>query len=226
MSAQVIRGPSPRGFLVTYSQYPPAWLQLVQHHACLLRLNSVDILIVREAFAKVDHALGQANLPQPLIALGLWQIFRGPYSRTALSLCIRSATFCTSGFDGRIVDDLVIECLVTVAQAGIEDGQEPNMGRYYRGWRGGRAGRHCILVGRADATLLRVAPAEGVVCLKVGLWRALQPRLRRCLFLQGEEVVVVATTEVTSSREVLAGISIHWSNFGTWSLGAQWRHDL
>lgn len=40
----------------------------MQHDAGLLRLNGVDGLVAGKVFAKVDDALGQADLPEALIA--------------------------------------------------------------------------------------------------------------------------------------------------------------
>jgi hypothetical protein len=109
----------------TYRQNPPARLQLVQHHAGALRVDRVDGLAGREAAAKVDHALGEADLSQALIAV----VVVGAVSRAAVpGGAVAAALGARLGGGRGVVDDLVIDCLVGGAQAGVVDGQEAQLG--------------------------------------------------------------------------------------------------
>lgn len=83
----------------------------MQHDASLLRLNGLDVLVSRETFAKVDNALGQANLPEPLIAFILGDVLSGS-TRGSPSA---SATLLVEGIDRGVVDNLVIEGVIGVA---------------------------------------------------------------------------------------------------------------
>ena len=109
---------------------PPARFQLVQHHTGALRVDRVDGFPSREALGKLDHALGEANLPETLIALlardGIgWAAVLG-----GTQAAVPSAR---QGASRGIVDNLVINRLVGCAQAGIVDGQEAELGRNHTG---------------------------------------------------------------------------------------------
>jgi hypothetical protein len=103
-----------------YCENPPPWLQLVQNHPRLFRLNGVDWVAVREASAELYHALGQANLSQPLVALLLRDIIGGAFARAvtfSLGLCV----------DRSIIDYLVIHSRICGSQARIVDGEEAKL---------------------------------------------------------------------------------------------------
>lgn len=93
----------------------------------LLRLDRVDGLVARKVSAETNNALCEANLPQPLVALLPGHIFRRPCSSPVLA-GVAAALYPRVGVDGRVVDDLVVEGVVGVAQAGVEDGEEADLG--------------------------------------------------------------------------------------------------
>lgn len=114
----------------------------MQHNPGLLRLDGVQRVPAGEPPAELDHTLGQTDLSQSFVALILGDILGGlplrPVALTALLLSLLGL-----GVDRGVVDDLVVEGLVRVAQAGVEYGQEADLGRYYCcGCSTRRRGRH------------------------------------------------------------------------------------
>lgn len=61
----------------TYGEDPPTRLKLVEDAARLVRVYGVEGLAARETPAELDHALGEADLAQALIALGLGESGNG-----------------------------------------------------------------------------------------------------------------------------------------------------
>ena len=96
---------------MSYCQDPPAGLQLVQDDAALLGLDGIDGLATGEAATKLNHALGQSNLPQTLVALILGEVLRGLPLRPILLLFLLPPPQ-GLGVHRGIVDNLVIEGLV------------------------------------------------------------------------------------------------------------------
>ena len=83
----------------------------MQDHTALLGLDGIDGLAAGEAATKLHHALGQANLPQPLVALILGEILRGLPLRSIV-LLFPPPPPGGLGVHRGIVDDLVIDGLV------------------------------------------------------------------------------------------------------------------
>jgi hypothetical protein len=122
----------------THGQNPPSGLQLPQHDARLLRLDGVDGAAAGKATAELDHALGEADLAQALVAL----LVGDAVGRAGATAAAGSAT--TAGAlvrHGGVVHDLVVDGVVGGAQRRVEDGQEAELGGHHnRGWRRGMLG--------------------------------------------------------------------------------------
>ena len=72
----------------------------------LLGLDGVDGAVAGETLAELDHALGQADLAQALVALLARDIVGGLAGAVPPPLVL--------GVDGGVVDDLLVDCLVCV----------------------------------------------------------------------------------------------------------------
>lgn len=104
----------------------------------LLCVNSVYRSSIREVAAKVDHALGKANLPQPLVTLLLGDAICRPRARAPPSAA--GALRRNRG----VVNDLIVNRLIRLAQRRIEQGEEAQL-------RGHNAARGGISSHKADA---------------------------------------------------------------------------
>lgn len=89
----------------------------MQNNSRFLSIDGVDRCTIREAAAEARHALRQTDLPQTFVALILGNVLGGHPACPATFLCI----LCS---DGGVVDDLVANSLVGIAQGGVEDGKE------------------------------------------------------------------------------------------------------
>lgn len=90
----------------------------MKHHSCLLRINGVDACASSEALTEACHALGKANLAEAFIAI-LGRNVSGRMASYTTALC-----GCGLGADGGIVNNLIVNGLVRVAEGGVEDGKE------------------------------------------------------------------------------------------------------
>lgn len=95
----------------TYCQDPPAFFQLMQDDARLLRLHRVYGCTIGEAVRKAHHALSQSDLAQLLILLLAQLLLR-------LCVCIAELGACLCSL-GVVEDDLLVECLVAGAQCWV-----------------------------------------------------------------------------------------------------------
>lgn len=164
------RKPQPR--FLTYSENPPSALQLVQHDPALLGLDRIDSIPTGEPAAELDHALGQTDLPQPLVALILRDVLGGlPSLRSMVALAAAAAALLVLlvllpllglGVHRGVVDDLVVEGLVGGAERRVVDGKESQLRRHDGscGRRGRGGGRHG---GRWEGTakITRTSAAAG-----------------------------------------------------------------
>ncbi len=99
----------------------------MQHDAAALRVDRIDGLAVGEAPAKLDHALGEADLPEALVALLPGD---GVGGASILGGAVTAAPGPGLGARRGKVDDLVVDRLVGFAESGIVKRQEAELGRH------------------------------------------------------------------------------------------------
>lgn len=92
----------------------------MEDDAGLFRVDGVDGYPARETPAELDHALGEANLSEALIALFLGDVL----GRLAAGAVAAPETLVLGGY-GSIIDDLIVDGLVGLAQGRVKDGEKP-----------------------------------------------------------------------------------------------------